>query len=234
MKNFVKKYIKNALSPIQYDRLKDFYESSELNFRIACGQLTRLVNKPPIPRNHDGSVYLHLGCGKINHPAFINVDGIPDSHIHYVRKIDDLSPFKDDSIDLIYASHCLEHFSHRKVLSVLTEWRRVLKVGGTLRLSVPDFDTLVSMYQDLDNDLTPIMQALCGGQDYKYNFHYTAFNKSYMLMLLQQAGYENIREWRPGTDELTSLDDWSDKFIDGSDGKYPVSLNMEADKARML
>lgn len=230
MKNILIKYLKKTLTPIRYDRLKEIYDATQLNFRITCGQLTRLVNKHPYPKNQDGSVYLHLGCGKVNHPAFINVDGIPDAHIHYVRKIDDLSLFKNDSIDLIYASHCLEHFSHRKVLSVVAEWRRVLKVGGTLRLSVPDFDALVRMYQDYGNDLTPIMEALCGGQDYKYNYHYTVFNKSFMVMLLAQAGYENIREWKPGMDELTSLDDWSDKYIDGSDGKYPISLNIEADK----
>jgi predicted SAM-dependent methyltransferase len=53
---------------------------------------------------------LHLGCGNINYPDFINVDLMPASHVHYVRGINNLKPFKNNSVDLIYACHCLEHF----------------------------------------------------------------------------------------------------------------------------
>jgi predicted SAM-dependent methyltransferase len=227
----MREFIKKSLSPVYYERLKDGYVAARMNSNIAWGKLRRLVNPPPLPKNRDGSVNLHLGCGKIDHPGFINVDGIPDNHIHYVRRIDDLSPFKTGTIDLIYASHCLEHFSHRKILGVLTEWRRVLKVGGILRLSVPDFAMLVRVYQEFGDDLNPVIGALYGGQDYKFNYHYTAFNNKLLSEYLTLAGFDKIREWTPGKDGFSNMDDWSDKFIDFENAKYPVSLNLEAEKS---
>ena len=41
----------------------------------------------------------------------------------------------------------LEHFKRRDVTRVLEEWRRVLKPGGTLRISVPDFAAVCGIYQ---------------------------------------------------------------------------------------
>lgn len=226
----MRELIKKTLSPVSYERLKGGYMAARMNSNIAWGKLTRLISPHRLPKNRDGSVNLHLGCGKIDHPGFINVDGIPDNHIHYVRRIDDLSPFKTETVDLIYASHCLEHFSHRKVLGVLREWQRVLKEGGILRLSVPDFTTLVRVYQDCGDDLKPVMEALYGGQDYKFNYHYTAFNKALLSEQLTQAGFARIREWAPGKDHFSNLDDWSDKLISIDGKRYPISLNLEANK----
>src|SRR5207249_3890671 len=85
-----------------------------------------------IPRasTPDGKLHLHLGCGIVNSPGFVNIDAIPMRHIHCVQAVDRLEKFRSGSADLIYASHVLEHISHRETLSVLQEWRRVLKPGG--------------------------------------------------------------------------------------------------------
>ena len=103
---------------------------------------------------------------------------MPAPHIHYVRSVKYLFIFNNNSIDLIYASHCLEHFSHQEIFTVLIEWHRVLKKGGILRLSVPDFDLLLKMYKNNNNVIDTIISPLMGGQDYKYNFHKTVFTKS--------------------------------------------------------
>ena len=82
---------------------------------------------------------LHLGCGTINHPKFINIDGIPKPHIHYIRSIDNLSNFSNNSVDLIYACHCLEHFPYHQIPGIISEWVRIMKKDSILRISVPDF-----------------------------------------------------------------------------------------------
>lgn len=173
---------------------------------------------------------MHLGAGNVNHPSFINIDAIPASHIHYVRPIDDLSPFADNSVDLIYASHCLEHFSHLKVRDVLAEWYRVLKAGGVLRLSVPDFDLLLRIYEASGKDIDSILAVLMGGQDYKYNFHLTSFNKRSLAELLANAGFRETREWQHGSTEITSIDDFSAFHLQVNGTSYPISLNLEAVK----
>lgn len=186
--------------------------------------------RPRYPQNRDGRVCVHLGCGKVNNDKFINIDAICLPHIHHVRSITKLPMFADDTVDLIYASHCLEHIPHRNVLKVLKEWCRPLKKGGMLRLSVPDFDLLCSIYQRNANDIGTIIQPLMGGQDYKHNSHYTVFNRQSLTSALLGAGFDEVRTWEHGVDELTSLDDWSGRPIWINGVAYPVSLNLEAVK----
>ena len=203
---------------------------THLTVKTLYEKLKRQVLRPSLPNLEDGKLYLHLGCGSVNHDKFVNIDGLPAPHIHYIRAIDDLSPFKANSVDLIYGSHCLEHFSHRKVSVVLAEWFRVLKTDGILRLSVPDFDALCKIYQESGNELDSILEVLMGRQDYKYNFHMTAFNKSSLTRLLKNAGFREIREWQPGSSELTTFPDFSNHKIPAKQNYYPISLNLEAIK----
>ena len=42
----------------------------------------RLFIKPKLPVNSDGKVLVHLGCGDVNSPEFINVDARPAPHVH--------------------------------------------------------------------------------------------------------------------------------------------------------
>ncbi|MDJ1179450.1 methyltransferase domain-containing protein [Roseofilum sp. BLCC_M91] len=192
-------------------------------------RIKRTFFKPEFPKDaHE--INLHLGCGCINHPKFINIDIIPLPHIHYVQQIDDLSIFKDSSVDLIYASHCLEHFSHLKVYDVLQEWFRVLKKNGILRLSVPDFDCLLKIYHDNDCDVQYILGPLMGAQDYEYNFHYTVFNEKSLKDLLLETGFKTVDCWKPGSCELTTFNDCSDFHLLVKDTYYSVSLNLEARK----
>lgn len=189
-----------------------------------------ILRRPREPVNVNGDVLLHLGCGEVDKSGFINVDLVPHPHVHYLRPIDDLSNFTDGSVDLIYASHCLEHFSFRKVPEVLSEWRRVLKKNGVLRISVPDFDNIIETYRLSGNRLDSVLGAIVGGQDYKYNFHYVVFNKIYLTELLRKAGFDEVREWLPGSTELTTFDDWSGRSFDVNGKSIPISLNLEAVK----
>ena len=80
-------------------------------------------------------VKLHLGCGKRYIPGFVHIDLVDYEHIDYHNSIDDLSLFEDNSVDLIYTCHVLEHFHRNRIPTVLNEWYRVLKINGTLRIS---------------------------------------------------------------------------------------------------
>ena len=94
---------------------------------------------------------LHLGCGKRFIPGYVHIDAVDYPHIDHITTIDNLSFIGDNSVDVIYNCHVLEHFKRRDVSRVLKEWRRVLKPDGILRVSVPNFATICQIYQRTDN-----------------------------------------------------------------------------------
>jgi predicted SAM-dependent methyltransferase len=90
---------------------------------------------------------LDLGCGPFKaFPHFIGVDnGHHDNAFGWQNKADvlvdsceKLSLFADESADMVFSSHLLEHIDYEKVPSALSEWMRVLRKGGHLCLYVPD------------------------------------------------------------------------------------------------
>jgi len=192
--------------------------------------LKRLTMKPRLPQNPDGKVYLHLGCGDINSPEFINVDSRPAPHVHYIGDVTDLSIFPDNYADLIYACHILEHIPRPQIEKTLWDWKRILKTGGILRLSVPDFDRIVDVYHDSGRDLHRILSPLMGSQNYPQNVHYGTYNRSFLREVLHDAGFRTVSEWNPYRADHHDFTDCSTLRIDGKDKQYPVSLNLEAVK----
>lgn len=96
-------------------------------------------------------VLVHIGCGEINIPEFINIDAQPLAHVHIVTDdITRLADFGDDTVDLIYMCHFLEHIKQSDIMPVLIEMKRVLTKGGILRLSAPDFDRLKELMISLN------------------------------------------------------------------------------------
>jgi predicted SAM-dependent methyltransferase len=230
MRSILRAFGKLFVSPATLWRYRELYDATLSRLKSLAGRVRRLFYRPALPLNDGNAVYLHLGCGQINHSKFINIDILPAPHIHYVRSVDNLSIFKDRSVDLIYASHCLEHFPFSVVRSVLKEWYRVLKYAGTLRLSVPDFDLLQRIYQETGNDIDKIIDPLMGSQVNSFDFHKALFNSKNLTQLLETSGFHNVRMWTPGSSELTTFEDWSARCILVNDKNYPVSLNIEAVK----
>jgi len=142
--------------------------------------------------------------------------------------------FRDDTVDLLYASHCLEHISYLHTREVLVEWYRVLKPGGVLRISVPDLDRLIEIYTASGCDIRPVIGLLYGGHDHPYNIHMSIFNRASLEGLLNDVGFQQCRVWVPNSDALTTMDDFSSfsRLVDGV--LYPVSLNLEAAKPNAI
>ena len=209
-KNIINRIIKHSLT--EYYRI--FYN----------------ISPPKYPKNKDNKVYIHLGCGEINSPEFINVDGRFFPHIHHVSDVNSLPFFKNDFADLIYASHILEHVPMIKQENILLEWKRVLKVGGTLRIGVPDFDTILQIYEENGNDINLIWKPLMGGQEYEKNFHFAVFNKKYLSAILTKCGFHDIRTWEKSKIKNHDFDDWTSSKYEVNNKNYKISLNIEAIK----
>ncbi|MHB8904519.1 MAG: class I SAM-dependent methyltransferase [Melioribacteraceae bacterium] len=182
------------------------------------------------PKNQNGEIFIHLGCGEINSKEFINVDSRFFPHIHHISQVQKLPFFPDNYADLIYTSHTLEHIQMLDIKDVLVEWKRVLKPGGILRISVPDFDKILTVYTSNDNSIEVIWKPLMGGQEYKENSHYSVFNYNYLEKMLIGSGFQEIRNWDPAKVKNHNFDDWSSSYLEINDVKYPISLNIEAIK----
>jgi predicted SAM-dependent methyltransferase len=199
--------------------------------RYLIGRLLHPIFRSSLPKLPNDELRLHLGCGKVNHPGFVNIDAIPRRHVHYVQRVDRLKRFRDGSVDLVYACHVLEHFSHLKVPSVLQEWARVLKPGGRLCLSVPDFDRLLDIYRDAGGNVDAILNPLMGGQEYAYNYHRVIFTQAYLGKLLLAAGFSRVYMWEPDDGGVAhDIHDWSRRPLVVNGKPHPVSLNLEAEK----
>jgi predicted SAM-dependent methyltransferase len=156
--------------------------------------------------------------------GYVHVDSRAEVHPDVVADIQHLDKFPDGSADIIYCAHVLEHIPRPHILDVLEEWRRVLKPGGTLRLSVPDFFVLADLYLNEGVSMWRITGPLHGRQDYEANTHYITFDYEYLAWLLGTAGYHDIRRWQPAQVHPAGYDDISLARIDG---RY-ISLNLEA------
>jgi predicted SAM-dependent methyltransferase len=190
----------------------------------------RLV-KPSLPKNRNGKVLVHIGCGKIDSPEFINVDALPLAHIHIVTdNITCLPDFEEGTVDLIYMCHILEHIKRNNLKDVLLEMRRALKDDGILRLSVPNFDKLIDVYKASGKDINRICRQLMGGQDYEYNIHYSIFNPQYLSELLKEVGFKKIVSWDPDNCQYHNFKDCAAGKIKVDGKGYPISLNLEATK----
>lgn len=191
--------------------------------------LKRLFVRPLIPKNPNGKILIHLGCGNINSPEFINVDTKPAPHIHYIMDATDLSFFQDNYADLVYACHILEHVPEKNILKVLYEWKRILKPGGVLRISVPDLDKLIEIYERCSRDISSIRSPLMGTYD-GYKTHCAIFNHKYLSQILSNLGFKEVREWDPDKVEHHNFEDWASKCIEYNGKRFHISLNLEAVK----
>ena len=201
------------------------------NLRQRLSFLKRRLVCPAYPANDGKEVFLHIGCGKIDSPEFINIDAQPYAHVHVVTDdISRLPGFADGTADLIYMCHVLEHMRAPDVEAVLGEMKRILKAGGVLRLSVPDFDRLLAVYKAAGEDLSAIHTQLMGGQDSPYNVHYCTFNHGSLSRLLHKVGFTDVRPWDPMNCRHHDFKDKACKVMTVGDQSFPISLNLEAVK----
>jgi predicted SAM-dependent methyltransferase len=175
---------------------------------------------------------LHLGCGKRYIPGFIHIDREHYDHLDYQRDITDLSIFDDNSIDVIYACHVLDHLSRNgEVDKALSEWYRVLKHGGLLRIAVSDFEKIVQMYNS-GMDLENLWGHIVGGHKGPGDAHGCVFDFTVLKRYLEKHGFKNVKryDWRKTIHK--DYDDFSQAYIPHMDKEKGIlmSLNVEAVK----
>ncbi len=177
---------------------------------------------------------IHLGCGTKHLPGWFHVDALAYDHVDHVGRVEDLSFIPDNSAQLIYACHVLEHFGRNTYKAALAEWFRVLMPGGVLRLAVPDFNAAARLYLSgtLPRGIEDVRGLVTGGQRDEYDFHGMIFDEPSLSQALREVGFSKTRLWDWRSTEHAHMDDYSQAYIPHMDKENGtlVSLNIEAIK----
>ena len=92
--------------------------------------------------------YLNLGCAYTYSTGkeWINLDFISTGADVIAHDLLNGIPFENNSFDLVYHSHVLEHFSKEDGEKIIAECFRVLKPGGIIRIAIPDLEMILRNY----------------------------------------------------------------------------------------
>jgi predicted SAM-dependent methyltransferase len=115
---------------------------------------------------------------------------------------------EDNCVDFIYSNQTMEHLTYPEFIDCLIECKRILKVGGVIRISVPSLDAMISDYMagvraeedeweidpnmPLDNHTDLFISRLL------YHDHRYLHNFDTLERALKRGGFEIIQEKKPG------------------------------------
>ena len=108
---------------------------------------------------------LNLGCASKLLDGYVNIDQddinvirerypwlhFPEDAIIYNYDVFNL-PYEDATVDEIIADGFIEHLSFVEEKKIFEEIKRVLKPGGTLSFSVPNFEKVVKLWLEAEDD----------------------------------------------------------------------------------
>ncbi len=164
---------------------------------------------------------LEIGPGQFPLSGFETLDIEADINVDYRWDASKRLPFKDNTFDVIYASHILEHVPWYQSEKVLTEWVRILKRGGVLEVLVPnglrickalvDYEIHGENYIDEDGwyrfnvEKDPCVWA--AGRLYTYgdgtgirdhpNWHLALFTPRYLKVVMTNSGLHEVKQMEP-------------------------------------
>lgn len=112
-----------------------------LGTRALAGRSTRRLRE--LHASGD-PLLLNLGSGTYNAPGWVNVDlwglhALWGVHPDVVWDLRRPLPLPDGSVDAVFCEHVLEHLPAAVGLAAMDQAFRLLRPGGVVRVSVPDF-----------------------------------------------------------------------------------------------
>lgn len=148
--NFPRRILSRLLGPASADEIIGCIRRLQNERRISR---THRLNTIRAANFHRESLRLHMGCGHVYKPGWINIDSYhippctPDLTLDLRRPL----PFPDASCAEIYSEHFFEHLPYpHGADALLQEARRVLAPGGLISIGVPDpRDVLAAYLADL-------------------------------------------------------------------------------------
>ena len=175
----------------------------------------------------------HLGCGIIFLKNYLNIgfwtnleqnklyanpNGVADTVLLNFDLTNGI-PASDNSLEVVYHSHMLEHLTNNEGIEFLRECNRVLQPGAIMRLLVPDLESFSKKYVEgddfffdayrkeaLDNDsnLYPTRGAIFMGMLHNHG-HKMGYDFETLQYVLKQTGFTNVKKTMFQESQLTDI-----------------------------
>jgi len=103
--------------------------------------------------------FYNIGAGTFNHPYWTNVDVYSEWYSDMLKNQKFLNynlfsleklPIPDNSAEIVYSSHTIEHINDEAAQNLFNEAYRVLKIGGIFRFSTPNINLEYRAYKEND------------------------------------------------------------------------------------
>ena len=199
--------------------------------------------------NYDFNKFLFLAKTPVLKQAIYRAGFIPEGYKKFMRKVEEEDiqfanagkhiPELNNSVDLLYSSHMLEHLDKEETDTFLKEAYRVLAPGGDIRIVVPDFDVLIRDYeQNRDPDAFLDASCLVGAKPKKWikkiqylvqghGWHFNMYNADSLKKLFEAYGFTEVKILEPGASELPDTSGINLTIHQG------ISLYLEAKKPNL-
>ena len=135
---------------------------------------------------------LHLGCGIVYKPRFINID-VENSCVADIQANALNLPFEHGTVALIEAYHLVEHFDLAHCHYVLAHLFRLLRPRGRLILETPDLETSFREFLKVRNTerKRQLLQWIYGVHSPGMG-HKTGFDFDMLKTLLTKTGFSTV------------------------------------------
>lgn len=174
--------------------------------------------------------YLEIGPGNkpiegfetFNLDETLRTDGSSSTHTGDARK---MNMFLNETFDIVYASHIIEHVQWYEVEDTIKEWARILKSGGSLEVWTVDSYKIAKALVEYEETgawkgpniekewkTQPVATYIDGDPykwasgrimsyprtgDYDANLHRSVLTPKYLEKCFKKAGLVNIRRMSP-------------------------------------
>lgn len=168
---------------------------------------------------------IYLGSRNIKPEGFKTLDISPECNPDIVADITHMPQITDESCTELIASHVLEHLCWPESFKAMAEMARILKVGGILKIAVPDLRVLLEI---MKSQGMPFFAAgMIFGQGTGSNFHdqhHYGFTAEMLLQILNFLGFSDFDWWN------STLPEGANGWCSVGQEKIAVSLNIKAVK----
>ena len=152
--------VKDEAAQASAPELADLPDVAALNARPSLSEYFEIYGEAVTKERP----FLNIGAGSWKHPAWKNVEYPSQWYAADLKdNIDivwdaggqDPLPVPSDSIELIFCSHTAEHILTEHAVHMFEEAYRVLKPGGAIRVTCPDFSLYYNAYLRGDKRFFP-------------------------------------------------------------------------------
>lgn len=143
---------------------------------------------------------LHLGCGQKYMEGYVNIDYPSSEHtIQQTSVADEFHnlyelKYAPQTISEIRLHHVFEHFERMSACAFMAGWNSWLKMGGLLKIEVPDFETTFkknfSLFGSKNEGVG--LRHIFGSQEASWAVHYEGYSKKRLEKIFTTFGYEVI------------------------------------------